>query len=88
MVTHMKTTIDIADALLEDAKQIAHREGTTLKALIEAGLRREIESRVKKPSFKLRDASVRGKGLHPDVQGMPLRQIIEVTYGRRAGYPD
>ena len=34
----MKTTVDIADALLEEARTAADREGTTLKALLEAGL--------------------------------------------------
>jgi Arc/MetJ family transcription regulator len=35
----MKTTIDIADPLFADAKRAAERRGTTLKALVEQGLR-------------------------------------------------
>jgi Bacterial antitoxin of type II TA system, VapB len=35
----MKTTIDIADALLEEARQAAEASRTTLRALVEAGLR-------------------------------------------------
>jgi hypothetical protein len=39
MVIWVKTTIDIADGLLMDAKERARRDRTTLRALIEEGLR-------------------------------------------------
>jgi len=35
----MKTTLDIPEPLLRDARMLAAREGTTLKALVEQGLR-------------------------------------------------
>ncbi len=35
----MKTTIEISAALLDEAKKLAARERTTLKRLIEQGLR-------------------------------------------------
>jgi len=38
----MKTTLDLADDLLMDAKMLAVRRKTTLKALVESALRREI----------------------------------------------
>lgn len=40
MVIWVKTTIDIADGLMAEAKERAHSERTTLRALIERGLRR------------------------------------------------
>lgn len=49
MATHMKTTIDIAPALLAEAKRRARAEGTTLRALVEAGLRRILEEAESKP---------------------------------------
>ena len=38
----MKTTLDLADDLLIEAKSLAVRRKTTLKALVESALRREI----------------------------------------------
>ena len=42
MVTHMKTTLDLPDDLLIEAKTLAARRKTTLKAVVESALRREI----------------------------------------------
>ncbi len=63
MGTHMKTTLDIADPLLNSAKALAQQSHTTLRALVEDSLRRVLsDSPTKaKPAFKLQDASVRGK---------------------------
>jgi len=64
----MKTTVDIPDPLLEEARRAAEREGTTLRALVEAGLRRVLaERRAKTTPFRLRDARFRGEGLQPGV---------------------
>jgi Arc/MetJ family transcription regulator len=38
----MKTTLDIDDALLADAKAVAARRRTTLRAMVEHALRREL----------------------------------------------
>lgn len=43
MVTHMKTTLDLPDDLLIEAKSIAARRRISLKAMVEHALRREIE---------------------------------------------
>ena len=61
----MKTTIEMSDPLFKSAKELARRSQTTLRALIEEGLRRVIsDSQVKaKSAFKLKDASVGGKAV-------------------------
>ena len=40
MVFHMKTTLNIADPVMRRLKEEAARRGTTMSALVEAGLRR------------------------------------------------
>ena len=59
MVTHMKTTIEIADAILERAKRAAAREKTTMRALVEEGLRRVLDDPRRAGGFRLRTASFR-----------------------------
>jgi hypothetical protein len=63
MVAHMKTTVEISDAVFDAARDLAAKEGTTLRALIEAGLRREVEERQRSVAFSLRDGSFGGDGL-------------------------
>ena len=62
MVSFMKTTIDIPDALLERAKQEASRQGTTLRDLVERGLTLVVKSAAQPPAFVLRAASINGQG--------------------------
>lgn len=63
--THMKTTVDIADPILQRAKRLAHRRKTTLKALIEEGLRRTLEEDARPTAVPLRTHTFRGRGLQP-----------------------
>ena len=85
MVTHMKTTIDITDGLLAEAKQVATRDDTTLRSLVEEGLRRIIQDRKRKPVFRLREASFRGKGIQPEVDEGDWDTIRRMTYEGRGG---
>lgn len=81
MGTHMKTTMDIADALLLDAKRLAEREGTTLKALVEAGLRQVLAEQARStPPFRLRRASFKGKGLRRELEGAAWDRLRELAY--------
>ena len=40
MVNHMKTTLNIDDTVMQRLREEAARRGTTMSALVEAGLRR------------------------------------------------
>jgi Bacterial antitoxin of type II TA system, VapB len=76
----MKTTIEISNSLLETAREVAGREKTTVKALVEEGLRKVIEERAQSPGFKLRRATFKGKGLQPQAAGASWEQIRELIY--------
>jgi hypothetical protein len=41
----VKTTVDIADDLLKRSQQLAKREGSTLRAVLEEGLRLVLKDR-------------------------------------------
>ncbi|MDQ3034517.1 MAG: type II toxin-antitoxin system VapB family antitoxin [Myxococcota bacterium] len=79
----MKTTIELSDALLEEAKRIAARDSTTLRELVESGLRRVLRERRAKSAFTLRDARVGGRGLRADVRGRPWDDIRDLSYEDR-----
>ena len=82
----MKTTVEIPDSLLEEARKAAAREGTTLKALIEQGLRHIVgERRRRAGAFRLRKASFKGRGLQPGVAGASWERIREMAYEARGG---
>lgn len=81
----MKTTVEIPNSLLEEARKLASQEGTTVRALVEAGLRRVLSERKKKDAFKLRKASFKGKGLQPGVADASWERIREMTYEGRGG---
>jgi len=61
----MKTTIELSDELFKSAKAHARQHHSTLRALIEEGLRRVLnDSRANaKPASKLKDASVLGQAM-------------------------
>jgi hypothetical protein len=80
----VKTTVDITDSLLDEAKRVASRESSTLRELIEEGLRRSLDDRKKKKRFHLRRASFRGKGLQPGVSS-DWQRLRELIYEQRGG---
>jgi hypothetical protein len=83
----MKTTIEISDPLLKDVRALAARKGTTLRALVEQGLRQVVSDNKKgKRPFKLRDASFKGgKGLTPEAAELGWDKIRDLSYEGRGG---
>lgn len=83
MGTRMKTTVEISDALAREAREVAAREHTTLRELIEAGLRAVLRERRRKVGFRLRDASVGGNGLQAEFRGADWERLREAAYEGR-----
>lgn len=79
----MKTTIEISDALLDEAKRTAAAEETSLRELVEEALRRILSERRKREDFRLRRASFKGRGLRPDVTEGNWEQLRDLAYQGR-----
>ena len=76
----MKTTIELPDDLLEEVRRVARKEGATLRALVEEGLRRSLEARRGKVRRRLDFPSYGGSGLTTEFQGAPWSQIRGEIY--------
>jgi len=81
----MKTTIEISDPLLREARKLAKREGVTLRALVERGLRLVVAETKPAAPFKLRRASFKGSGLQPGLRDASWDKLRDVIYEGRCG---
>jgi hypothetical protein len=80
-LTHMKTTVEISDSLFESARRLAAQRGSTMRALIEEGLRAVLQAHRSTPrGFILRDASVHGDGLADGVELGDWAQVRALIY--------
>ena len=76
----MKTTIDISDNLLNQAKQLARKEKTTLKELTEEGLQLVLSRRNQHSFRKIKPVIVNGTGLSPAFGGKSWAEIRDEIY--------
>ncbi|HEY5208378.1 MAG TPA: DUF2191 domain-containing protein [Stellaceae bacterium] len=80
----MKTTVEISDGLLSEAKKLAAREGVTLRTLIERGLHRVVlDTKKTGTPFKLRRAGFKGKGLQPAFRDASWNRVRDLIYEGR-----
>ena len=76
MVNRMKTTIDLPDALAAEARRLARTQGATLRELVVAGLRAELERRSgDAPRVDFSFVTVSGDGLQPGVDPARLTEL-------------
>jgi hypothetical protein len=84
MVTHMKTTVEISDSLLTEAKDVATRQGTTLRSLLEAALRAELDRRRTAPApYRLVDVAVGDPNVVVDLGGEGWAHALDAIYEGR-----
>ncbi len=79
----MKTTLDINDDLAKQAKALASKQGTTLRAIIEQGIRLKLDEVKTRKPYRLADKSVQGKGLQSEFQDSTWMEIREAAYEDR-----
>jgi hypothetical protein len=64
MASHMKTTVQISDALLDEVQKIAAKNKTTFRALVQEGLMYVVKREQKKEQpYKMKDCSFPPKHL-------------------------
>jgi hypothetical protein len=78
MVTHMKTTIEIADSLLLRAKARAREKRITLRSLIEESLAASLDQ--PEPTVRVKPVTFRGQGLHHEFADASWDKIREAIY--------
>ena len=79
----VKTTVEISDALLREVREVAAREGVTLRTLVERGLHRVLAETKRGAPFKLRRASFKGKGLRAELDGASWDRLRDLAYQDR-----
>lgn len=82
---NMKTTIEISDPLLRQARKLASQKGTTLRALIEQGLRQVLAEKRQSADFRLRRVTFRGQGLQPEMREAGWERMREMAYEDHGG---
>ena len=73
----MKLTIDLPDALAEQAQTVARRDGTTLRELVLAGLRSEVKRRSTAARIGFQFPTTGGDG----PAGLTAAEALERSYG-------
>lgn len=79
----MKTTVEISDPLLREVRALAAREGVTLQALVERGLRRVVAEAGHGAPFRLRRASFDGERLPAEFREASWNRLRDLTYKGR-----
>jgi len=76
----MNPTSDTADELLVRAKRRAREENTTLRELVEEGLRRRLAVEPRPRPFRLKRRAVAGEGLQRSIAEGDWEQIRDLIY--------
>jgi len=78
----MKTTIEIADVLLERAKRHARKLGKPMRAVVEEGLRLVLEDDARPSPYRLPDRSVGRAGGPNPLEALSWQDLRDEIYGK------
>ena len=76
----MKTTIEISDPLLRQAKLVAHEQHQTLRSLVEEGLAKVLEEREHRNMHPVKPVVFGGRGLSPEFKDGSWEKIRNAAY--------
>jgi hypothetical protein len=79
----MKTTIELPDRLVKQARQVARAEGATLRALVEEGLQHVLRARTLREKKGLDFPSFGGSGLTEAFRDADWTQVRDEVYRGR-----
>lgn len=85
MLSCMRTTLDINDRLMAEAKRLAARRGLSFKALVEEALCHRLHARADSPRVPVALPTYSGHGLQPGVDlndGAALLEVMDADAGR------
>jgi hypothetical protein len=78
----MKTTVEISDELLQQAKEYAARKRIPMREVIELGLQLALSSKsISSRPFKLKTVTTKGEGLICDEDWSIMRSLIYEGHG-------
>jgi hypothetical protein len=78
-----KTTLELPDGLVAEAKHRAAADRCTLREVVEIALRNYLTAVNQAQDFQLRDVSVDGNGLRPEFRGRSFDNVLEAAYEGR-----
>lgn len=79
----MKTTIEISDPLLAQARRHAQRTRRSVRALVEEGLRLVLRAEQQRPPYRLPDRSVGSEGTANPLESLSWQDLRDEIYGGR-----
>ncbi len=85
MLRHMRTSVEINDALFSRARRCAQQRRTTLRALVEEGLQRLVTEPPRTTKFRLRSVTFAGKGFQSKARNAAWEDIRSAIYEGRGG---
>jgi hypothetical protein len=80
---YLKTSVEISDSLLRQIREVAAREGVTLRTLVERGLHHVVAETRRETPFKLRRASFKGEGRQAEPGDGSWDRLRDLVYKGR-----